>query len=375
MNEFDKLTLELTKKLTLTEKKEYGIYFTPQNAIKTLVNNIPIKAKNILEPSCGSGEFIKYFNDNNITGLEINKTIYNKIKNKYRNILNIDFLKYDKTNIHDLIIGNPPFFTIKTNYISDLIYGRQNIYILFIIHSMKLIKNNGIIAFIIPINFMNSSYYNKIRKEIYHNWKIIDFIKYDDNIFIDTKQNVFGLIIQKTTGDNNKFVYIRKDTQYYFVFNKNILPSNNYKTLKDLGYFVGVGTIQWDVNKDLFVDKSKTILIYSSDINNNKLILKNKKYRYLSKDVKYLKEPMLILNRGYGNAKYNMNITLIDGTFNFQLENHVLFIKHQNNTSILELKKIQKSLQSDKTKEFINNLFYNNAINCFELSNIIPIWF
>ena len=84
---------------------------------------------------------------------------------------------------------------------------------------------------------------------------------------------------------------------------------------------------------------------------------------------------MLILNRGYGNAKYNMNITLIDGTFNFQLENHVLFIKHQNNTSILELKKIQKSLQSDKTKEFINNLFYNNAINCFELSNIIPIWF
>ena len=27
MNEFDKLTLELTKKLTLTEKKEYGIYF------------------------------------------------------------------------------------------------------------------------------------------------------------------------------------------------------------------------------------------------------------------------------------------------------------------------------------------------------------
>ena len=88
-----------------------------------------------------------------------------------------------------------------------------------------------------------------------------------------------------------------------------------------------------------------------------------------------MNEPLLILNRGYGNAKYNINTAILDGTFNFQLENHILYIKSKNKTSINELKKIQKSLQSDKTKEFINNLLYNNAINSFELSNIIPIWF
>jgi len=286
----------------------------------------------------------------------------------------INFLNYNKYNYHDLIIGNPPYYMIKTNYDSDLIYGRQNIYILFIIHSMLLIKNNGIIAFIIPINFMNSSYYNKIREEIYKKWKIIDFVQYNNDIFIDTKQKVFGLIIQKNKGDNNKFVYIKND-QYYFVFNKSLLPMYNYKTLKDIGYIVGVGTIQWDANKDNFIKKSNTILIYSSDIDNNQLKLKNNKYRYLSGKVKYLNEPLLILNRGYGNAKYNINTAILDGTFNFQLENHVLYIKSKNKTSINELKKIQKSLQSDKTKEFINNLLYNNAINCFELSNIIPIWF
>ncbi len=374
MNNFDKLTLELTHKLTLNEKKQNGIYFTPQTAIKRLVDKIPIKPKNILEPACGSGEFILYFNDKNITGIELNKTIYNKIKKIYNNILNINFLKYNKYNYHDLIIGNPPYYMIKTNYDSDLMYGRQNIYILFIIHSMLLIKNNGIIAFIIPINFMNSSYYNKIREEIYKNWKIIDFVQYNNDIFIDTKQKVFGLIIQKNKGDNNKFVYIKND-QYYFVFNKSLLPMYNYKTLKDIGYTVGVGTIQWDANKDKFIKKSNTILIYSSDIDNNQLKLKKKKYRYLSDNVKYLNEPLLILNRGYGNAKYNINTAILDGTFNFQLENHILYIKSKNKTSINELKKIQKSLQSDKTKEFINNLLYNNAINSFELSNIIPIWF
>jgi len=141
MNNFDKLTLELTHKLTLNEKKQNGIYFTPQTAIKLLVDKIPIKPKNILEPACGSGEFILYLNDKNITGIELNKTIYNKIKKKYNNILNINFLNYNKYNYHDLIIGNPPYYMIKTNYDSDLIYGRQNIYILFIIHSMLLIKN------------------------------------------------------------------------------------------------------------------------------------------------------------------------------------------------------------------------------------------
>lgn len=373
MDNLDKLSLYLTKTLTLDEKKQQGIYFTPKDSIQQLVEKIPIQPKHILEPSCGSGEFILFFKDKNITGIELNKKIYESIKHKYKNIINIDFLQYYKCNFYDLIIGNPPYYMIKTNYQSELVYGRQNIYILFIIHSMFLVKKNGVIAFIIPTNFMNSSYYNKIRIEIFKNWKIVNFIKYDNNIFLDTKQRVFGLIIQKTKGNNKNFVYIQKN-QHYFVFNKSILPKRSYTTLNDIGFTVGVGRIQWDKNKEFFVKKSKTILIYSSDINNNTLNLVNRKYRYLNNNEKYLQEPMLILNRGYGNTKYDLNIALLDGSFKFQLENHILYIKGNEKNTLNDLKKIKESLSNDKTKEFINNLFYNNAINCFELSNIIPIY-
>ena len=86
----DQLSLLLTKQLTITEKKKDGIYFTPSKYALELFN----KSKefktftNILEPSCGSGEFLKILPYNNrkikITGIEYNDTIYKKIKDKYK---------------------------------------------------------------------------------------------------------------------------------------------------------------------------------------------------------------------------------------------------------------------------------------------------
>jgi tRNA1(Val) A37 N6-methylase TrmN6 len=371
----DALSIQLTKELTLIEKKKDGIYFTEPKAIIELLNKIPIKYKNVLEPSCGSGEFLKHISTTNITGIELNKYIYDKISKTYPYVKNMDFLNYHQYNKHDLIIGNPPYYMTTQKYDSPLLYGRLNIYILFIIHSMKLIMKNGVIAFIIPTNFMNSSYYNKIREEIYKNWKIINFIKYSD-IFEDTKQTVFGLIIQnKKPINNDKFVYI-KNNNYYFVFDITNLPkTESYKTLNDIDYKVGVGRIQWDKNKDLFITtKTDTVLIYSSDITKNGIELKNKNYRYLDNSLG-LNEPLLILNRGYGNAKYSMNIALLDGSFRYQLENHVLYIKSKNGKyDINMLKKIKKSLENTKTNDFIENIFNNNAITCYELQNIIPLY-
>ena len=111
-----------------------------------------------------------------------------KLKINTKNVIHKNYLDYNIQDEHDLIIGNPPYYMTKYKYESDLLYGRNNMYILFIIHSMKILKTNGIISFIIPINFMNSSYYNKIRKELYQHWTILEFVRYDDNIFKDTKQ-------------------------------------------------------------------------------------------------------------------------------------------------------------------------------------------
>lgn len=372
----DNVSQNILKKLSKDVKKNQGIFFTPSSIALKLFKMIPVKPTSILEPSCGSGNFMKILPKQITTGIELNKTIYDEIKPIYKNVVNMDFLQYNKKNKHDLIIGNPPYFMTTQSYESDLLYGRNNMYILFIIHSMKLLKQNGVIAFIIPTNFMNSSYYNKLRKEIYTKWTICRFVEYDD-IFEETKQKVFGLIIQKSKSKSNKkFVFIKNDN-YYFVFSKKNLPTSNYTTLNDIGYDVKVGSIQWDASKHLFTNDDKaTKLVYSSDITKNGIVFQDKKkeFRFL-RNTKSLTGPVIILNRGYGNAKYEMNVTLFNPSYPFQLENHVLYIqKTENKPRLGNLRKIERSLKSKETQLFIDAIFMNNGINSYELQNIIPLF-
>ena len=123
-----------------------------------------------------------------ITGVEYNKTIYENIKNKYDNSDNIkiveaDFLKTAYSEKFDLIIGNPPYYVIKKADVDKQYYnyfeGRPNIFILFIIKSLSLLTDDGILCFILPKSFLNCLYYNKTRKHIYDNYLILSIIEYE----------------------------------------------------------------------------------------------------------------------------------------------------------------------------------------------------
>jgi 16S rRNA A1518/A1519 N6-dimethyltransferase RsmA/KsgA/DIM1 with predicted DNA glycosylase/AP lyase activity len=65
----------------MSTRKEFGQYMTPDDIIDSALTNININQFNkILEPSCGTGQFIdKILKQNinaNITGFEIDKDIY-----------------------------------------------------------------------------------------------------------------------------------------------------------------------------------------------------------------------------------------------------------------------------------------------------------
>ena len=143
---YSKLSYSLTKKITKKEKKENGIYFTPPSTIQKNIDLLKIympTVNSILEPSCGSGEYVNYLNNHyknkEITAIEYNKQIYDDIKlniPKNVNLINGDYLKYDNDKLYDLIIGNPPYYVMKKKDVSKKYYtyfdGRPNIFILFI---------------------------------------------------------------------------------------------------------------------------------------------------------------------------------------------------------------------------------------------------
>ena len=457
--DFDELSSKLTKSISKKTKKESGIFFTPPITISSTLEKLEIYftnkkniIKTILEPSCGSCEFIKAINEKyptvNITGIEFNKTIYEAIKEKYDkeniSLLNENFLIYSTQTLFDLIIGNPPYFIIKkmkeekkeeykqleeNKY--DIKYnewfdGRPNIFIIFILKSMDLLKDNGILCFVLPKSFINCLYYNKTRQRIYDHYEILDITECDDT-YLETQQPTIVLTIKKKTNDTIK----KKNDKYTLKKSNNLIfgtPNNiteikklykESKTLHDLNFKVSVGTVVWNQCKDILVgkvDKTRpkkikkkesttttttnteettstteetiavkynTRLIYSSDIKDNKL-QEPKTYKDKQKksfiDKKGINTTTLLVNRGYGVGSYNFQYCLLkDETY--LVENHLVCINYKDNTKKIEeteligkYNKIIKSLENEKTKKFIKLYFGNNAINTTELNHILPIY-
>ena len=397
---YSQLSYELTSELDTNEKKRFGIFFTPKNIILDCIDFILnlITPNTILEPSCGSGEFVKELNEKlhlkDIDAIEYNESIYDRLQHVEWGAQNtittfeLDYLKYKTDKKYDLIIGNPPYFVMKKGDVdkkyNTYYSGRPNIFILFIVKSLELLNENGILSFVIPKSFVNCVYYNKLRTYINDNYTILKIFEYEKSKFIDTEQETITLIIQKKKGDNNDYVLIKDDIVLFNTPEKIIQLKEYYRdstTLKQLDFEAKVGTVVWNqVKNKLTNDDSNTLLIYSSDIKNNKLSIQ--KYKNEAKknyiQQKGTKDLMLVINRGYGNAKYNFTYCLLDMEREYLVENHLLCIKSKKKIEKKALRekynKIIKSMNNDKTKKFIGLYFGNNAINTTELNEILPIY-
>lgn len=400
---YSDLSLTLTKEIKKEEKKRDGIYFTPPATIRKTLELLEPYMKNIrdvLEPSCGSCEYINALNkmkpDMDIVGIELNKTIFNSIKELETNkikLYNQDYLSYTSDTKFDLIIGNPPYFVMKKKDVSKSYHkyfdGRPNIFILFIIKSLELLNINGILSFILPKSFLNCLYYDKTRKYL-NEFQILHIVECNDP-YIDTEQETILLIVQKTmnTIDNDKYCLsndysilgtpttIVKLTELY----------NGSTTLNKMGFTVTVGTVVWNQVKNDLTTEKKTLLIYSSDIKNKELVIKTysneEKKNYINK--KGDTEPLLVINRGYGVGKYNFEYCLInrDNNIEYLIENHLICIKYKNIVDknkkdkkelICLYDKMIQSFENKKTEEFIKLYFGNNAINTTELCEMLPIY-
>jgi len=413
---FSNLSYTLTKHINKKEKHDNGIYFTPPN---TIIRCLEIISKhrgeattplhNILEPSCGSCEFIEkarlYYPNASITGVEYNKTIYENIKYKYGNAANAtnaagtvriiegDFLKTAFCEKFDLIIGNPPYYVLPKTDVDKQYYayfdGRPNIFLLFIIKSMTLLADDGILCFILPKSFLNCLYYNKTRKYIYDNYTILSILECEDD-YIDTEQQTIIFIIQKgaNASNNNKNYILDNLSNHYTIFaTLDVITRLNElyihaTTLNALQFKVSVGNIVWNENKALLTDDlQKTRLIYSSDIKNNTLSIKkyanSDKKNYINKSG--TNEPLLVINRGYGVGNYNFEYSLINCSDSsdikeYLIENHLICIRCECDADKDKYIQIYKSFGDERTAEFIKLYFGNNAINTTELSHILPIY-
>jgi tRNA1(Val) A37 N6-methylase TrmN6 len=326
-----------------------------------------------------------------LLGVEKNEALFKSVTCPDADLTCCDFL--DWKGKADLIIGNPPYFVIKTDILTpkekkdlatknaNALTGRPNIYILFLYKCLEEhLEPDGHLAFIIPTSLYNCSYYQPMRNYIYEKTTIRHLETLNKPGFYETGQETMLIILQKRSTNATEKPYIYKGT------NQNIYISPHYKelyeltkeskTLKDHNLGVKTGNIVWNQVKTNLSD-SGTLLIYSSNINNCTLTLNNllgkAKKQYVKGITKpTINGPVILVERGYGNS-FSFNSVLVT-IQDFYAENHinVIYAKTEEAKSLLE--KVQTSLQDARTRSFMKLFIGNGSVSATDLETLVPIY-
>jgi hypothetical protein len=416
---YSTLSKELTARLEKETKQAQGIYFTPPACVaRNLALLAPYLAggefREVLEPACGSGEYLTAlraaYPAMRLTGIEYNRTIYEAIRSMggdmtllHENYLAYkpQTLMYGSATLYDLIIGNPPYFVMAKTDVPKAYHpyfdGRPNIFILFLLHSLRLLRPGGLLSFILPKNFLNCLYYDKTRAYLNKKCEILVIEECSNEKYLETQQETIIFIVRKRTrtSPSLKTIKLKKKNNKAFILKRqgytifappasipilNALYQNS-TSLAALGFKVSVGTVVWNQCKAILTtDARETRLIYSSDIVDNKLVLKtyhNQEKKNFIQQAGWT-HPLLIVNRGYGVGDYKFNYCLLAGTLlaPYLIENHLIYIDSLTTRADLldAYEKIIASFNDERTAAFIRAYCGNNALNTTELATILPIY-
>lgn len=209
------------------ERKSAGAYFTPIKVVKRMIDIMNAKdllgGESILDPCCGTGNFLlnlcQYISTpEKLFGYDIDEisvliarinvalaTNSNSIDFLYENLICCDALKFEPKEKFDIIIGNPPWgfeyglseMSFLRNYYNTASMKAIESYDLFVEKSICLLKDGGILAFVLPEAILNVGSHKEVRKIILEECSF-NFIAYLDEAFYGVQCPSVLLCLEKT---------------------------------------------------------------------------------------------------------------------------------------------------------------------------------
>lgn len=243
--------------------------FTPLEIVIHMLDKIGytdhLYGKKVLENSCGTGRFLceivrRYILDgrkagisdtvikrgleNDIRGIEKEEDVYEQcrynldqvaselgIRDVTWNIQREDALKAECEPVYHFVVGNPPYITyynlseedrevIRKNY-SVCKRGKADYYYAFTEAAIKALAEDGVMAYLIPNNFMKNRYSEDLRKYLLSYLKEIEDFKFK-KIF-ENRQTSSAIIICSKKKNQNDFLYVNGETQQSYSVSKESL--------------------------------------------------------------------------------------------------------------------------------------------------------
>ncbi len=308
---------------SLSDRKVFGIYYTPQKIVKKLNEKLfvdkNIAIKKILDPSCGTGNFLLNLPDSvkfeqiyasdideesvNIARLNLaikyNITDLNELK---KHIRIRDYINDEIDDDFDIVLGNPPwgyaYSKEEKRELCKKYYSAEGNNVesfdLFIERSLKILKTDGYLSFILPEALLNVKSHKKIREIILKNFDI-KYLEYIGNAFDNVQCPSIIIKLQKTNKKINLAgteIVIDSGT---FIIKKNRPISSEYfsLTMNDLEYDI-INKIALIKNRVFLKNNSNFALgivtgnnekyIVDRKSKNNELVLRGKdifKYKFV----------------------------------------------------------------------------------------------
>ena len=201
----------------------YGVYYTPQYISDFILDKaarfLSSKPIRLLEPCVGEGVFIESLKLNpcllkrsTVHAVEISAESCSVVRDRFSkkmvsDIFNEDFLFFEAKEKYDLIVGNPPY--VNRKYMSEAqrdcvdFLSREvansgatimNLWSAFVYKSSALLKQNGVLALLLPSDIAHVSHASPLKKFLKENYSRIELYEFDGTVFPDAEQKAIFLL-------------------------------------------------------------------------------------------------------------------------------------------------------------------------------------
>ena len=254
----------------ISSRKSLGAYFTPTDVVKKLIQNTfeNYKGGTIIDPCCGSGNFILHLPQNicmqDIFGADIdelsvkiariNFALKYKIYDKnfiYEHIKIQNFLTSPNKQKFDYIIGNPPWAYefneeerkfLKNNFKTTQKSAIES-YDVITEKALQKLNNNATLSFVLPEAVLNVKSHKTLR-EIITRKSSVKYIEYLGETFdgVQCPSVILRILYNNKTFNSNGMQVKTKNKKFTINTNREITPEifdfncddNEYKLIKKI---------------------------------------------------------------------------------------------------------------------------------------------